>query len=215
LNQSTMSPAVAEAVLEAYAQRKRAIEEGAFNGKSADRMNQRSHELAARARGQVILPGEDGKVGMVRIEAFQRFTSEVTSIWSERFDRIYAELSQKCESPIEKMLLAALLPEMLLWASRDGELHWEIVPQFRIPPFRADFLIRAIHDDYQSVIVECDGHDFHDRTKDQVARDKKRDRTIQAAGYPVLRFTGSELHNDPQACADEVLRFIGQQAEAV
>lgn len=58
------------------------------------------------------------------------------------------------------------------------------------------------------LIVECDGHDFHERTKEQAARDRGRDRAAQHAGLPILRFTGSELWNDPMSCADAVLAFM-------
>ena len=33
--------------------------------------------------------------------------------------------------------------------------------------------------------MECDGHDFHERTKEQASSDKKRDRSLQAAGFLV------------------------------
>lgn len=56
-----------------------------------------------------------------------------------------------------------------------------------------------------SLVVECDGHDFHERTKEQAKKDRSRDRALQAAGYQVFRFTGSELHNDPCACVDAIL----------
>lgn len=53
------------------------------------------------------------------------------------------------------------------------------------------------------VIVECDGHEFHERTKHQAQRDRSRDRELQRSGYRVFRFTGSELFKDPFACAKE------------
>lgn len=59
-----------------------------------------------------------------------------------------------------------------------------------------------------SIAVECDGHDFHERTKEQAARDKKRDRFFQLEGINVLRFTGSEIWNDPYGCADEVCKHL-------
>ena len=58
-----------------------------------------------------------------------------------------------------------------------------------------------------TVIVECDGHDFHERTKEQAARDKKRDRYFQASGNPVLRFTGSEIYKDAWGCASQIIDF--------
>jgi very-short-patch-repair endonuclease len=54
------------------------------------------------------------------------------------------------------------------------------------------------------VAIECDGHDFHEKTKEQARKDKRRDRVFLAEGLPVLRFTGSEIHRDPTAIAKEV-----------
>jgi very-short-patch-repair endonuclease len=53
------------------------------------------------------------------------------------------------------------------------------------------------------VAIECDGHEFHERTKEQASSDKSRDRAIAAAGWRVLRFTGSEIWRNPLACAQE------------
>lgn len=54
------------------------------------------------------------------------------------------------------------------------------------------------------VAIECDGHDYHERTKEQAARDKSRDRTLVRDGWRVLRFTGSEIHNYPRECVEEI-----------
>lgn len=58
------------------------------------------------------------------------------------------------------------------------------------------------------IIVECDGHDFHERTKEQAQSDKSRDRELQEQGYFVLRFTGSEIWRDPRGCAIQLNSFI-------
>jgi very-short-patch-repair endonuclease len=68
---------------------------------------------------------------------------------------------------------------------------------------RGDLLLRG-----PNVLVECDGHDFHEKTKEQAARDKERDRYLQECGFYVLRFTGSELYRDPPGCAEQVDRFM-------
>jgi very-short-patch-repair endonuclease len=54
------------------------------------------------------------------------------------------------------------------------------------------------------VAVECDGFDFHERTKEQAQRDKARDRDLQSLGWVVARFTGSEIIRDPIAAAKQV-----------
>lgn len=88
--------------------------------------------------------------------------------------------------------------------------------QVPILGYRADFVFYAIsavpggEDKWLRLplVVECDGHDFHERTKQQAKRDRARDREMMAAGYRVMRFTGSEIWRDPGACADEALRFL-------
>lgn len=52
-------------------------------------------------------------------------------------------------------------------------------------------------------VIECDGHDFHEKTKEQARSDKSRDRALQSAGWRVLRFTGSEVYADAGRCASE------------
>jgi hypothetical protein len=61
----------------------------------------------------------------------------------------------------------------------------------------------------RNVIVECDGHDFHERTKEQAAKDRSRDRRMQAEGYKVFRFTGAEIWADAVGCAREVFDLFG------
>ena len=56
------------------------------------------------------------------------------------------------------------------------------------------------------VAIELDGHDFHERTKEQVALRNERDRSApQADGWTVLHFSGSELVRDPLKCVQSVL----------
>lgn len=55
--------------------------------------------------------------------------------------------------------------------------------------------------------VECDGHDFHERTKAQARRDRSRDRYLQAIA-PVLRFTGQELWEDSERCWQETVECL-------
>lgn len=87
--------------------------------------------------------------------------------------------------------------------------------------WRADFLIHVFADwsredqpgpmGWNRLIVECDGHDFHERTKEQAARDRDRDRQAQLAGIEIFRFTGSELWRDPLGCADQVIAWANRR----
>lgn len=93
-----------------------------------------------------------------------------------------------CESPIEVSLYRAMRLVGLSPA-----------PQVQIDRYRADFVLDRL-------IVECDGHDFHS-SREQRTRDAGRDRFLMAAGYQVIRFTGTEIHRDAVKCANEVKRL--------
>ena len=71
-----------------------------------------------------------------------------------------------------------------------------VIPQFKVDKFlTVDFLF-YVEDLDIKLIVECDGHDFHEKTKEQAKKDKQRDRYLITSGFYVLRFTGSEIWND-------------------
>lgn len=91
-------------------------------------------------------------------------------------------------------------------------------PQVQIEAFRVDFVLSAWtfgtiysrHNHIQTtphwrhLVIECDGHNFHERTKEQAAKDRSRDRELTNLGYEVYRFTGSEIWTDPWDCADQL-----------
>jgi len=82
-----------------------------------------------------------------------------------------------------------------------------LFPQVNVGQYRLDFVLlhREGIDGVTPVGIECDGHEFHDKTKEQAQYDKERDRCLQQHGVKVLRFTGSEIFKDPCRCADQVL----------
>lgn len=89
-----------------------------------------------------------------------------------------------------------------------------IAPQLKIGQYRVDFAVRYIFglEGAAGLIVECDGHEFHEKTKEQAARDKARDRFLALCGYRVMRFTGSEIWADPIACSEQVLEATYHKA---
>lgn len=144
-----------------------------------------------------------------------------------RFSRMTQMYNGKqTQSPIEDMLLGALMWLEMDWAGfpindylsagpsgyaptaddiAKKRIDFILTPQAEIAGHRVDFLLwvtcgKAVG----GVAIECDGHDFHEKTKEQAARDKKRDRDVLAAGYPVMRFSGSEVFRDTNACVDQV-----------
>ena len=73
--------------------------------------------------------------------------------------------------------------------------------------YRLDFaIVDAVTSKY--VAIECDGHEFHEKTKEQAKHDRARDRALIADGWTVLRFTGSEVWSDAPACVREVVRML-------
>ncbi len=85
-----------------------------------------------------------------------------------------------------------------------------VFPHVTIGPYELDFLLlfRNSGGELLAMAVECDGHDFHEKTKKQAARDKKRDRYIAVHSIIMLRFTGSEIHYGAHTCAEEVNRAM-------
>ncbi len=83
--------------------------------------------------------------------------------------------------------------------------------QTPIGRYTADFYLEAFDietgERWCRIIIECDGHDFHEKTKFQAAHDKKRDRWFQSEGIVVLRFTGSEIWASPEKCVQQI-RYV-------
>lgn len=117
---------------------------------------------------------------------------------------VLAEMLALCQSPIEKRMCAALLGTV--GACAPGS---KIEPQCQIGPYRVDFVLGIpTANGPVEAVIECDGHDFHERTKDQAKRDKGRDRYLEGLGFKVLRFTGSEIWADPMVCSQQVLIIL-------
>lgn len=130
----------------------------------------------------------------------------------------------KIKSPIEAMLAGAMLWLDIDWAgfpkakgfdeptSDAGRAaHFFVCPQAKICGYSVDFALWFEAGGKRlGLAIECDGHDFHERTKEQASRDKKRDRDLLSAGYPVVRFTGSEIFKDSHSCAEQLRETLSE-----
>lgn len=56
--------------------------------------------------------------------------------------------------------------------------------------------------------IECDGYEFHQKTKEQVQHDNEREYDLKIAGYEVLRFSGTQIFNNPLKCAEDTYNYI-------
>ena len=55
--------------------------------------------------------------------------------------------------------------------------------------------------------IECDGDKYHSSKKAR-ERDRKRNNELTAAGWSILRFSGSEIHKNPKACIRQIKKAI-------
>lgn len=158
-----------------------------------------------------------------------------------------ARIIAACESPIEQLLVEPLLfiahqhcsVSCRIGGCDYGEYpgtnsggHLCIEPQFRVPPYRVDFLItyitveddsridvagrqqrhRLFHKSY--LVIECDGRQFHDTTFAQKEQDRRKSRDLQALGYMVFSFSGAQITNHAYGCAYKSLNTLLQRPHA-
>lgn len=158
------------------------------------------------------------------------FRSQAYLLMDERIDYWSGEFRSICESPIEVAFATAFMAichhevgdaayfdrDVPLDQKMDGGVQRVLWVQRPLEQYRLDFIVSTYpYDARVAVVVECDGHDFHERTKEQAARDRSRDRALQALGLKVFRFTGSEIYRDAFLCAREVLTEIDRLKRAV
>jgi very-short-patch-repair endonuclease len=134
---------------------------------------------------------------------------------------LYTRCLERHQSPIEDLFWIALAtiaaaeriavnptPEFLPGTDPyypHGIYCW---PQAKIGRFTVDFLLSTQHPK-SGVVVELDGHQFHDKNKHQRSYEKARDRFLVREGYQVLHFTGSDIVRDPYQAAHEVMELMG------
>src|SRR5258708_7081851 len=127
-------------------------------------------------------------------------SSEITGLFATRADEFVWDMGfeligglrpallNMCESEIERRLLVELLFANWEWVVADEiEIHDHrrgieiddaafvtLAPQFPVGKYRVDIAVfgRVTRDRMIKVAVECDGHKFHEKTKEQAARDK-------------------------------------------
>lgn len=131
------------------------------------------------------------------------FDAELTNI--KRCADLIFVLLKRVESPIE----ATMAMELAAMKCPVGINDFEIAAQKVVGSYRADFFISGTTSGIKfEVCIECDGHDFHERTKEQASRDRSRDREMLINGITVMRFTGAEIHRNSSGCGDQVYQYL-------
>lgn len=127
---------------------------------------------------------------------------------------------ERAQSPIEIGLINSLEKIFIRAPTEDGSVasaisddngfvtEHNLFTQHKVGKFFIDIAITS--DNGNKYAIELDGHEFHERTKEQARRDKSRDRFLVSEGWRVLRFTGSEIYNGPDSCAQEIVSIIGK-----
>jgi hypothetical protein len=108
------------------------------------------------------------------------------------------------------------------------EMTLYVCPQKQLGSHRVDFLLKLVFNNpdievarmvgnpdppgplvvEERMVIECDGHNFHEKTPEQASRDKNRDRELLNAGYPVMRFTGTEIVSSPMKCTEQIMEWV-------
>lgn len=115
---------------------------------------------------------------------------------------------EKCGSPIE--VIFNLCFDLIMCFRENPYI---LTPQYEVitkdgSRYYLDFAV--ITDDIK-LAVECDGHEFHEKTADQVIYGNNRDYDLIMCGFDVIHFSGSEIYNDPFECVKKTIRYIEKQ----
>ncbi len=166
------------------------------------------------------------------MELIEREIRATIEAEEEHLRIIIANAVQGCESPIERVIMAALVAKNYGDLAGDkaiiysrGRTYAECRPAFdglhiwaqvACDGYRLDFLAMDVFDGViqRHTVIEVDGHDYHERTRRQASHDKRRDRHFTKKGWQVLRYTGSDVWRAPSECAWEILqtaRGLGEE----
>lgn len=116
-------------------------------------------------------------------------------------------------SPIEQILFIALV----LYTPKEKDFDVKIWYQKQInvldKMYIADFCIEEIQINNRwyslnkPIIIECDGYEYHS-SKIQLSKDYEREQKLKLAGYDIIRFTGSQIYNNPKECSNIIYMYI-------
>lgn len=71
---------------------------------------------------------------------------------------------------------------------------------------RTDFIV-GDNSNGKAIIIECDSFQWHGN-KEAFVKDKKRERELVKLGFPVLRYSGSEIMRNPMETAIEIISYL-------
>lgn len=119
-------------------------------------------------------------------------------------------------SPIEQILAVAIMFYEKVSTSKPKiklNIKYQETISIEGSKYIADFVIYSAVVDNKTkklskpIIIECDGYEYHSK-KEQMSRDYKRERALKLNGFDILRFTGSQIYNEPIVCVREIAKYI-------
>jgi very-short-patch-repair endonuclease len=135
------------------------------------------------------------------------------------------ERHRKVHSPLEAAFLAWWLAQTTASHISGICLECQFDVEVGKKKYRLDFALQPLEyyefdrlarsGSWPKIAVELDGHEFHERTKEQVKKRDERDRDLQLAGWRVLHYSGSEFNADPRRVVrDTYLAGVSAFSEA-
>lgn len=120
-------------------------------------------------------------------------------------------------SPLEQVFYIASL---YLKISKRIDPKIRIEEQYRVSSagkgYHVDFRL-SLADEVLSALpplvafIECDSRAFHDRTPDELTKDRQRWRELQRQGAKVYPFSGTEILKNPAACVIECVKDMQRE----
>jgi very-short-patch-repair endonuclease len=141
-------------------------------------------------------------------EFVQSHLSRALSRWRDENIPYILRSASSTHSPLE----AAFVVWWLIIGKEfgDASLRAQVPITTTRTTYRVDFLaapsLALLEDPTPSscVLIELDGHAFHERSKRDVERRNVRDRDLQDTGWKVLHFSGSEFDRAPESVIESV-----------
>ena len=160
------------------------------------------HALGWRALyDSVRLPGDASPIEIAAAKAFAELLVDPAEFGPPAYVNLFL--------PVRSISGHDELPPIRI-ARTAGAIN--VIPECPVGSYRVDFMlaVKGYGRGLTAVLgaMECDGHDYHERTKEQAAYDRRRDRYLQEQGIFVMRFPGFEIHDNPKKCAREAINVL-------
>ena len=126
----------------------------------------------------------------------------------------FIENMKMCESPLERAFLVGMLAYSREFMTPNLLKQGEVIElQKKIGNYRCDFVYTPNSENQTSkkpIVIEVDGHSYHEKSVKQATNDRQRDRFLADKGYKVLRFHRAEI----EASLEEAIASLDDSINA-